>query len=78
MSSALKEVANEAMKLSRQERLALVGLLLDIEEGANGSAELEAAWEKELLSRIKAIDDGTAVGVPYDEVMCVAEDRLGR
>jgi putative addiction module component (TIGR02574 family) len=74
MSAALEEVTEKALKLPRQERLALANRLLSAEEGA-GSSAIEAAWEEEILARIEAIDNGSAVGVPYEEVLRAARDR---
>ena len=74
MATALEEITREALKLSRQERMALASrLLIDDEDG--NSAEIEAAWEEEILARIQAIDDGTAVGISYEEVKRAARDR---
>ena len=74
MSAALEEVTEKALKLPRQERLALANRLLSVEESA-GSSAIEAAWEEEILARIEAIDNGSAVGVPYEEVLRAARDR---
>jgi len=75
MSKALEDITRDAIKLSKGQRLALAGFLLEFDEESLDS-EAEAAWEKELLARIRAVDEGTATGVPYDEVMRAAEDRL--
>ena len=40
--------------------------------------EVEAAWEHEILSRIQGVDDGTAVGIAFADVMHEAEKRLAR
>ena len=48
---------------------------LELEE-ANGNANVDSAWEEEIRSRIQAIDNGTALGIPYEEVMCEAQKRL--
>jgi hypothetical protein len=37
---------------------------------------VDAGWELEILARIRAVDDGTAIGVSHEEVMRAAEDRL--
>ncbi len=42
------------------------------------SAAAEAAWDAEIRDRIQAIDDGRVVGVPYEDVMRSAEDRLAQ
>lgn len=76
MSAALEEITKEALKLSRQQRLALAGFLLEIDTPSSHDPGVEAVWEQEILARIEAIDDGTASGVSYEEVMRGARDRL--
>jgi len=76
MSVALEDITREALKLSRQQRLALAGFLLEIDDPAASDPEVEAAWEQEILARIQAIDEGTASGVPYEEMMRAAQERM--
>ena len=71
----LAEVTNEAIRLPRQQRLALAGLLLELEDGGT-DLQADEAWEEEIQARIKAIDDGTAVGISYEEAMRQAQERL--
>ena len=75
MSKALEEVTSEAIQLPRQQRLALAGFLLELEDASEDPA-VDAAWENEIRARIQAIDNGTAVGISYQQVMCEAEKRL--
>ena len=77
MSAALEEIAAKALRLSRQERLALANRLLS-DDKDNDNSEIEAAWEDEILARIRAIDDGTAVGIPYEEVIRAARNRRAK
>jgi putative addiction module component (TIGR02574 family) len=77
MSAALEEITEKAFRLSRQERLALANRLLSDDE-ENVSAEIEAAWENEIVARVQAIDDGTAVGIPYEEVVRAARSRRAK
>ena len=74
MATALEEITAQALKLPRQERLALANRLLSDDEDLNGSA-IEAAWEEEIIARIREIDDGTAEGIPYEAVIRAARDR---
>jgi putative addiction module component (TIGR02574 family) len=79
MSTALEEITQSALKLSRRERMALASRLLTADEdGGDTAAEIEAAWEEEILGRIEAIDEGTAVGVPYEEVKRAARERRAK
>ena len=75
MSKAFEEIVYEATKLSREQRFSLASLLLDLNEGSP-DAEVTAAWEGEILARIKAVDDEEAEGVSFEDVMCDAENRL--
>jgi hypothetical protein len=76
MSKAFDEITKEAIQLPRDQRLELAGLLLELDARSNDS-DGQAAWEQEIRARIMAVDEGRAIGVPYDEVMQAAEDRLG-
>lgn len=67
MPKALTEITKEAIQLPRQQRLVLAGLLLELEDGG-ADPKADEAWEQEIQARIKAVDDGTAVGIPYEEV----------
>ena len=71
----LADVTNEAIRLPRQQRLALAGLLLELEDGGT-DPQADKAWDQEIQARIKAVDDGTAVGIPYEEAMRQAQERL--
>lgn len=75
MSKAFEEIAREATQLSRQQRLELATLLLQLNEGSADS-EVNAAWEEEILARIQAVDENQTEGVPFETVMRDAEDRL--
>ena len=77
MSAALEEITEKALRLSRQEKLALANRLLSDDVDSDAS-EIEAAWEDEILARIQAIDEGTAVGVPYEEVIRTARNRRAK
>lgn len=75
MPKALTEITKEAIQLPRQQRLALAGLLLELEDGGT-DPQADEAWEQEIQARIKAVDGGTAVGIPYEEAMRQAQERL--
>jgi len=75
MPKAFEELTIEAIKLPRSKRLVLAGLLLELDD-VGDDAEVDAAWEDEILARIRAVDDGSAVGISYDEVMREARNRL--
>lgn len=75
MSKVFEEIAKEATQLSREQRLNLASLLLEMDEGSENE-QVSALWEQEILSRIRAIDEGTARSADFEDVMRDAEDRL--
>jgi len=75
MSKAFEEIAREATRLSRKQRLDLASLLLELNDGA-ADADVSAEWEQEILARIRAVDEGQAEGISFEAVMREAEDRL--
>ncbi len=74
MSAALEEITQQALRLSLQERLALANRLLS-DDAAESASAIEAAWGEEISARIKAIDTGSAEGIPYEEVLRAARDH---
>ena len=75
MPTTLEQVTKEAMDLPPRQKLALAEFLLESAEAA-ADPEAEAAWDSEIRDRIRAIDDGRVAGVPSEEVMRLAEERL--
>jgi putative addiction module component (TIGR02574 family) len=76
MSAALEEIAEKALQLSPQDKLALANRLLS--DQLSDASEVEAAWDEEILARIEAIDNGTAIGVPFEEVIRAARKRRAK
>ena len=76
MPAALERITKEAMDLPPRQRRALAEFLLESVDAPTADPEAEAAWESEIQDRIRAIDEGRAVGVSYDDVMREAEKRL--
>ncbi len=75
MPVTLEDITKEAMGLPQRQKLALAEFLLESAEAAT-EPEAEAAWDLEIRDRIRAIDEGRIVGVPYEDVMRSAEERL--
>jgi putative addiction module component (TIGR02574 family) len=76
MSAALEEITEKALLLSPQDKLALANRLLS--DQLSDASEVEAAWDEEILARIEAIDNGTAIGVPFEEVIDAARKRRAK
>jgi putative addiction module component (TIGR02574 family) len=68
---AADTLAHEAVlpnvDLPRHQRLALVRLLLDLDQPGT-SDEIEQAWDEEIRARVKAVDEGRATGIPYEQI----------
>jgi len=75
MSKAFDEITRQASQLPREQRLALAEFLLELEE-APADPQVAAEWEQEIQERIRAIEEGSARGIPYEQVMREAQDRL--
>lgn len=75
MGKPFQQVAQEVVDLPEHQRLALAGLILSLDEVAR-DPDAEAAWDKEIKARIRAIDAGLTSGVGREEVMREADARL--
>jgi hypothetical protein len=53
----------------------LAGLLLELEDSGI-DPQADGVWEQEIQARIRAVADGTAVGIAYEEAMRQAQERL--
>ena len=38
--------------------------------------DIDSAWEKEISDRVRAVDEGTAIGIDYDKAMQEIEKRF--
>lgn len=72
----IEELTKEAVNLPKEQRLALVRVLLDLESAGN-VAEAEQSWDDEIRARIKAVDDGLVTGIAYDDLRKEMNSRYG-
>ena len=75
MSKAFEEIAKDATQLSREQRLDLANLLLEMNDDV-AAAGVSVTWEQEIMARIRAVDGGQSEGVSFEDVMRDAEGRL--
>lgn len=66
MSPEVSNLLKMALSLPADERAALANTLLDSLEPADES--VQAAWDQEVARRIKNLDEGKAVTVPWEEL----------
>ena len=66
MSSEVSDLLKRALELPLDERAALANTLLDSLEPTDKS--VQEAWDKEVARRMKDLEDGRAVTVPWEEL----------
>ncbi|QTA91705.1 addiction module protein [Desulfonema magnum] len=77
MRQNIENLTTELIRLPRRERLELVRFLLFLDNRSSDSDnDIESAWEKEITDRVRAVDDGTAIGIDYDRAMQKIEKRF--
>jgi putative addiction module component (TIGR02574 family) len=66
MKQNIVEILKEALKLPQEARAALAGTLIDsLDETVDRDAE--SAWEAEIITRLKEMDEGKVNLVPWAE-----------
>lgn len=78
MTAILKEIENQALQLSPQERGELIQhLILSLEGRPEGTPEeIAKAWDEEIARRVAEIDAGTAVLIPQEDVFAEVDELL--
>ena len=76
-TSQLEAVANEALKLSPDERADLADRLWLSVQGADAATDPDAAWEAEIAHRIQQIDSGEVQCRSWSEVMSELRAKHG-
>lgn len=77
MHANIESLTTELIGLPKRERLEIVRFLLFLDSRpVNNSNSIDSIWEKEITERVRAVDDGTAIGVDYDEAMQQIERRF--
>lgn len=71
MSDLVSEIASQARSLSAEERSRLVGLLIETLHDSP-LAEVEAAWEKEIVRGVAAYERGDVETYTAEEVFAEA------
>jgi putative addiction module component (TIGR02574 family) len=77
MATELEKVVEQALALPGIERLSVARRILESVE-PEASAEVERAWEEEIVRRIEQIDSGTATGRSWEEIKNDFDSRFRR
>lgn len=76
MRRNIEDLTTELIGLPKRERLEIVRFLLFLDNRSLDSDDVDSAWDKEITERVRAVDEGTAVGLDYDEAMQKIEKRF--
>jgi hypothetical protein len=73
MKRNIEDLTTELIRLPKRERLEIVRFLLFLDNRSLDSEDIDSAWEQEITDRIRAVDNGTAIGIDYDQAMQTIE-----
>jgi len=76
MHRNIEELTSELIGLPKRERLEIVRFLLFLDNHSSDSNDVSSAWEREITSRVQAVEDGTAIGIDYDNALRKIENRF--
>ena len=76
MQRKIEAITSELINLPKRERLEIVRFLLFLDNRSPDYDDVDSAWKKEITDRVHAVDDGTAIGIDYDEAMKKIEKRF--
>ena len=77
MQANIESLTTELIALPKRERLEIVRFLLFLDSRSLDSFnDIDSIWEKEISERVRAVDEGTAVSMDFDETMQKIEQRF--
>ena len=76
MQRNIEELTSELIGLPKRERLEIVRFLLFLDNHSSDSSDVSSAWEKEIMDRVHAVEDGTAIGIDYDNALRKIKNRF--
>ena len=75
MARKLQDVFREATELPERDRAELAGMLIETLEGTPDE-DVEAAWEEEVVRRIRQLDAGEVTTIPWEQVRAELHARV--
>jgi putative addiction module component (TIGR02574 family) len=73
MPATLEAITQDVLDLPNHQRLALAPIILDLD---GGPADAEAAWDAEILARLKAYDEGRLETVSWESFREEMQERF--
>jgi hypothetical protein len=75
MATSIEEIIKGLVELPQHQRLVLVRLLLDL-DCPRTDDEIDVAWDEEIRARVKAVDEGHAAGIGYEQIKKEMAERF--
>lgn len=75
MATTLETITQEVLALPNSQRLALARIILDLDGGAP-DPDVEAAWDREIVARMRAYDEGKLETVSWEAFSDEMRDRF--
>lgn len=76
MQRNIEELAIELIRLPKRKRLEVVRFLLFLDNEQFTANDVDSDWRQEITNRIHAVEEGTAIGVDYDNAVKNIIQRL--
>lgn len=76
MQLTIEDLTSELIKLPKRERLEIARFLLFLDNRSSDSEDVDSAWEKEIMDRVRAVDEGKVVGIDFEDAMKKIEKRF--
>ena len=76
MQRNIEELTSELIRLPKRDRLEIARFILFLDSQPSNPADVSSSWEAEILDRVRAVEDGTAVGIEYDKALMQLEARF--
>ena len=76
MRRNIEELTSELIRLPKRDRLEIARFILFLDSQPSNPADVSSSWEAEILDRVRAVEDGTAVGIEYDKALKQLEARF--
>ncbi len=76
MQLTIEDLTTELIKLSKRERLEIARFILFLDNRSSDSEGVDSDWENEITARVRAVDEGKAVGIDFEDAMKKIEKRF--
>ena len=75
MPTTIEQITKSIINLSNKERLEIARMILFL-DNQSSDVDTDSDWENEILDRVNAIEQGTAIGLDYNKAIDEIKIRL--